>query len=391
METVGEGDYGGPDEATVRRLMEAFAGRTGLSREGAQRRYLWTDSFAVCNYLTLFRRTGDSRFRELSIILMDRVHHVLGRHREDDRRRGWISGLDETEGERHPTAGGLRIGKDLNERGPEEAYDPRLEWDRDGQYYHYLTQWMHALGRAADVLGEPHYHAWAVELARAACEGFVYTPVPGEPARMHWKMSIDLSRPLVPSQGAHDPLDGLVTLCSLRAAASRHSNGVAPQLEQETAELGRMCAGQNWATDDPLGIGGLLTSTCRVTRLLSTECADHKILEPLLARLVDDSLVSLEAMARTSVLRLPPAHRLAFRELGLAIGLRAVEALQASAGTGGPLARIGELERYLGLIDGITSVWLSEAGRADVSWKAHEDINEVMLATALVPDEYIMV
>jgi hypothetical protein len=44
------------------------------------------------------------------------VHAVLGRHRPDDRRTGWISGLEEQEGSEHPTAGGLRIGKVMNER-----------------------------------------------------------------------------------------------------------------------------------------------------------------------------------------------------------------------------------------------------------------------------------
>lgn len=380
-----------PEQAAVRRIMEAFAARTGLSPQGPQRRYLWTDALALCNYLTLLRRTGDSRFREFAIRLIDRVHHVLGRHREDDGRRGWISGLDEAEGERRPTAGGLRIGKDLNERRTEEPYDPHLEWERDGQYYHYLTRWMHALGRAADVLGAPRYHAWAVELARAAHAGFTYTLVPGQPARMHWKMSIELSRPLVPSQGAHDPLDGLVTLCSLRAAASPHSGEVGPQLGWEIAELNRMCTGRSWVTDDPLGIGGLLTDTSRVAQLLASERADRDVLEPLLARLVEDSLVSLEAMARTAVLRLPPARRLAFRELGLAIGLRAAEALPGSAEMCAPLARIGDFKPYVELAGGITSVWLSEKGRATDSWKAHEDINEVMLATALAPDEYIAV
>jgi hypothetical protein len=45
--------------------------------------------------------------------------------------------------------GGLRIGKPLKERGANEPIDESLEWDRDGQYFHYLTKWMHALCRAA--------------------------------------------------------------------------------------------------------------------------------------------------------------------------------------------------------------------------------------------------
>ncbi|MCE7698274.1 MAG: hypothetical protein K8E24_005360 [Methanobacterium paludis] len=58
------------------------------------------------------------------------MHHTLGRHRDDDTRNGWISGLDDEKGERHPTKGGLRIGKKLNERKPDEPPSERLEWDR---------------------------------------------------------------------------------------------------------------------------------------------------------------------------------------------------------------------------------------------------------------------
>ena len=74
-----------------------------------------------------------------------KVHQVLGKHRPDESVQGWLSGLGEDEGHKHPTIGGLRIGKKLPERKPSEAYDDRLEWDRDGQYYHYVTKWMHAL------------------------------------------------------------------------------------------------------------------------------------------------------------------------------------------------------------------------------------------------------
>ncbi|MEM2352169.1 MAG: hypothetical protein QXT26_07155, partial [Thermoproteota archaeon] len=75
---------------------------TGLTSNLKPGRYLWTDSFAVCNFLDLYRRKCNIRY--------------LGRHREDDSRRGWISGLSEEEGWRHPTLGGLRIGKPLPER-----------------------------------------------------------------------------------------------------------------------------------------------------------------------------------------------------------------------------------------------------------------------------------
>jgi hypothetical protein len=43
--------------------MSEFARRTGLSPAAQnQRRYLWADAFAVCNFLELFERTGDQQY-----------------------------------------------------------------------------------------------------------------------------------------------------------------------------------------------------------------------------------------------------------------------------------------------------------------------------------------
>ncbi|MGD2070882.1 MAG: hypothetical protein PVI57_19580, partial [Gemmatimonadota bacterium] len=107
-------------------ILDEFARRTGLlppdgagSGDGdtggadapSSRRYLWTDAHAVCTWLGLHAALDEDRFLDLALRLVDRVHHVLGRHRADDERSGWLSGLDEEEGARHPTAGGLRIGK----------------------------------------------------------------------------------------------------------------------------------------------------------------------------------------------------------------------------------------------------------------------------------------
>jgi hypothetical protein len=75
-------------------FMQNFARRTGLDPAGPRpQRYLWTDAFAVCNYLGLFERTGNPACRELALRLIDQVHHTLGRHRNDDSRTGWISGI----------------------------------------------------------------------------------------------------------------------------------------------------------------------------------------------------------------------------------------------------------------------------------------------------------
>ena len=171
-------------------IMAGFAERTGLAgTKRPPRRYLWTDAFAVCNFLEVFERTGDRTHLALAAKLVEQVHHVLGRHREDDSRHGWISGLDEEEGARHPTRGGLRIGKTQNERAPHEAFHQQREWDRDGQYFHYLTKWMHALDRMAQATGERHYRRWALELAKAAHAAFVYRESFGGRLQMYWKMS----------------------------------------------------------------------------------------------------------------------------------------------------------------------------------------------------------
>ena len=100
-------------------LMQGFAERTGLSAGHPARRYLWTDAFAVCNFLSLAQATGEHHYTTLALRLVDQVHHTLGRHRDDDPRSGWLSGLNAHEGELHPTRGGLRIGKALPERGPD--------------------------------------------------------------------------------------------------------------------------------------------------------------------------------------------------------------------------------------------------------------------------------
>ncbi len=139
-------------------LMNNFAQRTGLNSDRPQQRYLWTDAFAVCNFLGLAHTTGEQSYIKLALRLIDQVHHTLGRHRADNPSSGWISGLNERAGESHPTRGGLRIGKHLAERGVDQPFNERLEWDRDGQYFHYLSKWMHALDQVSRSTGDPRYN-----------------------------------------------------------------------------------------------------------------------------------------------------------------------------------------------------------------------------------------
>lgn len=385
------------DVALARGMMDRFAQETGISDQTRPpRRYLWTDAFAVCNFLQLHRELGEAQYLQYAVELVDQVHNVLGRHRSDDSRSGWISGLDEAEGRAHPTIAGLRIGKSLPERFRDAPIDERLEWERDGQYYHYLTKWMHALNRMNTVTGEAVYGEWAWELARSAHAAFGYPMTRGGRKRLCWKMSIDLSYPLVTFSGQHDPLDGLVTYLELRANA-KHQDLSTSALEAEVVELAEMCEGANWSTDDPLGIGGLLFDACRVLQIgTDTDDCDKGT---LVSETLDASLRGLNHFSRHGTMALPVEQRLAFRELGLAIGLRAVTKMQdlvrLHGSTDGLVEdvsrKLHNLSRYASVGEAIEATWRLPANRQSPQWKAHEDINAVMLATALIPDMFLSI
>ncbi len=369
-------------------LMMRFAERTGLTSDLPAQRYLWTDAFAVCNFLGLAQATGEERYTALALRLIDQVHHVLGTYRADDSRSGWISGLSSQEGEAHPTRGGLRIGKALG-----EPFDDQLEWQRDGQYFHYLTKWMHALDQTSRRTGQLQFSDWARELAKVAHDAFTYADRSGR--RMVWKMSTDLSRPLVPSMGHHDPLDGFITCTQLRTTKSTQpSTPSGPDLEDEVADFAAMIAGQDWATADPLGLGGLLADASRVAQLMHLGAfAGSDLLDALLAAAVR----GLAGYAQRNDLGYPASRRLAFRELGLAIGLSAIELVEKEVGTkhlGSSRAaevdaEIKALTPYVALGPRITSFWLEPEHREARTWSEHRDINEVMLATSLVPKGFL--
>ncbi len=388
--------------ALAQDIMLDFGRLTGLSglvsSDSHPRRYLWTDAFAVCNYLELSRQTDDETYRDLALSLVDQVHNTLGRHRDDDPRRGWISGLDEQEGKRHPTVRGLRIGKQMNERRIDEPPNERLEWEQDGQYYHYLTKWMHALNCVAHVTGDSTYTRWAMELAKTAHSRFTYPTPHGGRKRMYWKMSIDLTYPLVSSMGQHDPLDGFVTYNELQAAASRDFEFKEPtplDLKQEIAEMAKICRGISLPTDDPLGIGGLLFDASRIAQLMiKGAIKDMSMLEAV----VGSALLGVKAFASSETLAYPAGYRLAFRELGLSIGLAAFEDLAKWMEKNPGLFCLGQLDKqveelmgYMPLGEKIEQFWIDGKNREASTWTEHREINMVMLATSLEPNGFLMI
>ena len=107
------------------------------------------------------------------------------------------------------------------------------------------------------------------------------------------------------------------------------------------------------------------------------------------------ALAGLQPCIEGGELFLPAEYRLAFRELGLAIGLHAVERLWQAADpdcsdiSPDARARLQALMRYSPISDAIESYWRAAEHRRTPAWPEHRDINEVMLATSLAPDGFL--
>ena len=165
-------------------------------------------------------------------------------------------------------------------------------------------------------------------------------------------------------------------------------------LTTEIAELTEMCQGQSWVSDDPLGIGGLLMDAGKLTQLIIDGYFEQS---DLLKLLLDSSLPGLEAYARQSPWKHPPDYRLAFRELGLSIGLRAFKKVKAFIRDHPGILKnvdalsssVEALTRYEFLIENIESFWLEPANQGTESWTSHREINGVMLATSLAPEGFL--
>lgn len=279
--------------------LELTTWKPPATAEGHRGRYLWTDGFAVTNFLTLYKLTNDDRYLTFARSLVQTVHDVLGYNRDGNSR---LPGATEA----CPLNGGLRIGKH-DEAGS----------DGDGQYFHYLTVWMFALNRLTHVSGEIWYNEQAINMARAVLPRFMYSTHTTRP-RMYWKLTVDLSKPLVTGEGNLDPIDGYVVyklLQEIAAALDKTKEGI---LENEIALLRKIVdtKWQNYRSNDPLDIGMTLWTV-------------HWLGEP------EQWAVNLRKRAASCLNQLvqsgyfdpkisPPSQRLAFREFGAAIGVQSL-------------------------------------------------------------------
>jgi len=167
-------------------------------------------------------------------------------------------------------------------------------------------------------------------------------------------------------------------------------------LDRATRDFAILLEGSDLATEDPLGIGGLLTDAWRMAQLVMMGGFNEPA---LLEKVLESALIGLRTFAGDNPLKYRARQRLAFRELGLAIGLKAAGKLRKSVednphlfAPGSPVHRsVAGLAGYLPLADIIERFWLDDKNREADSWTEHLDINMVMLATSLAPDGFLLI
>ncbi|HUK03164.1 MAG TPA: hypothetical protein VLW26_12870 [Steroidobacteraceae bacterium] len=229
-------------------------------------RYLWTDAFGVVLLTSLYQRSRTARYLDEAEAVVDAVERVLGRER------------------------GIRIGE-----AP----------DRDGQYFHYLSMWLYALG----ILGRhiPEYRRRGIELVREIHTAFVL-PQRG----VVWKMSEDLSQPYPGSGfGALDAFDGYV---AYRLLDER-------ELSREIAEMRGLMersADALLITQD-LGLGMMLWLTHFFPDERWAQTQRARCLATLDRMWVEDGYFCRELGV--------PDVKFAFTNYGVSIGLQAVGAM----------------------------------------------------------------
>ncbi|KAF8477395.1 hypothetical protein BDZ91DRAFT_709176 [Kalaharituber pfeilii] len=290
-------------------------------------RYLWTDAFALIDLLTLSTKapyeSARRHYLHLASSLADTVHRVLGRTRFSKQPLALATPT-------RPLAGGLRIGKPSNS-GP----------DCDGQYHHYITLWIFALCRLALATGERGRLDEAGQLMRVLHDWFVWNKdcKPASRPRIYWKMDVNLSKPLMTSEGNLDPIDGLVTALVLRNSMKKMVGAEAgagmkkkdevelERLDEIVKTYKRMVASKyvEWGSGDPLDLGmALWTGSWMVG--LGREDKEvggwgRTFLERALRCLERTPIASTRAAPSTL------GRRLAFREMGFCLGIKAYLAM----------------------------------------------------------------
>jgi hypothetical protein len=195
--------------------------------------------------------------------------------------------------------------------------------------------------------------------------------------------------------GQHDPLDGFITCAELQLIAGNYSGLHSfPSLATEMTGMAGICQGMELSTDDPLGTGGLLSDAFRIAQL---SVISGKSYGRLLESVMDSALPGLVSCAQGGSLDLPAKYRLAFRELGLAIGLAGAKNLCALIrhnpelfkDTGSLQHKAEAILAYVPLKEAIIQFSMSDKNRESPTWTGHKEISMVMLATGIAPDGFL--
>jgi hypothetical protein len=181
--------------------------------------------------------------------------------------------------------------------------------------------------------------------------------------------------------GQHDALDALITFRELRLAGRMFSDSGLADLDEAIEDASSMIRSNYWVTDDPLGAGSLLVDAWRTAAIDESD-------DDLLRHIAAAAAVSLQEVG-TMDPSAPATHRLAFRELGLSIGLHAAELLPTPNVSGALADQFEVLRGYAPLGRRIEAFWSDPANRDNALWAEHEDINSVMLATSLAPGGFL--
>ena len=155
-----------------------------------------------------------------------------------------------------------------------------------------------------------------------------------------------------------------------------------------------MSSGRGWLTDDPLGLGSLLSDAYSVAQLMTK---GYFLSNNLLLMLLDVAAEGLEAFVAQGSLEDSAEYRLPFRETGLSIGLEAIKRLSVFIKENPTIfERLPEIEQgikalspHITLAETIEKYWLEPEHQKVKTWTDHRDINMVMLATSLSPDGYL--
>jgi hypothetical protein len=161
----------------------------------------------------------------------------------------------------------------------------------------------------------------------------------------------------------------------------------------EKEDMKKIFQDMSMVTDDPLGLGGILSDATRITQLINNGYDLFELFETIL----DSAIVGIRSYISSNSTELSANYRLIFRELGFSIGINGLVIIKDLIGKNPKFSRkslenrLYALDKYTPLGETIEKFWLDENSRKTRNWVEHRDINTVMLATSLALDGFLKI